>query len=107
MKVTFNVECSPEEARAFLGLPDVGPMQQALMNDLEQRLRENIQAMTPDAMLKTWLPAGVQNLEQAQGLFWSQMQQAMSGMVATASNAMTAFTDQGPASNSKKTKSGA
>ena len=31
MKVTVEVECTPEEARQFLGLPDVVPMQQAAM----------------------------------------------------------------------------
>jgi hypothetical protein len=94
MKVTFNVECSPEEARSFLGLPDVAPMQQALMADLEQRLRDNIQAMTPDTMLKTWMPAGLQNIEQAQKLFWSQMQQTMAGIATTTTGAMGAFSEQ-------------
>ncbi|WP_420846806.1 DUF6489 family protein [Microvirga tunisiensis] len=28
MKITMDVECTPEEARAFLGLPDVKPMQE-------------------------------------------------------------------------------
>ena len=32
MKVTVNVECTPEEARTFLGLPDVQPMQEAVMD---------------------------------------------------------------------------
>ncbi len=95
MKVTVNVECSPEEARAFLGLPDVAPMQQALMADLEQRLRDNIQAMSPDAMIKTWLPASLQNVEQAQKVFWSQIQQTMAGLASTTSNAMTSFVDRG------------
>jgi hypothetical protein len=100
MKVTVNVECSPEEARAFLGLPDVAPMQQALMADLEERLRTNIQAMNPESLIKTWLPAGMQNVEQAQKMFWSQMQQTMSGITATTTNAMTAFAD----SANKKTR---
>jgi len=94
MKVTVNVECSPEEARAFLGLPDVAPMQQALMKDLEDRLRSNIQAMTPDTMLKTWLPASLQNVEQAQKIFWSQIQQTMSGLASTTANAMQSFSDR-------------
>ena len=94
MKVTFNVECSPEEARAFLGLPDVAPMQQALMGELEQRLRDNIAAMTPDNMLQTWLPAGMQNMEQAQKLFWSNIQQTMTGIAATTTGAMNAFAEQ-------------
>ncbi len=94
MKVTVNVECSPEEARAFLGLPDVAPMQQALMKELEDRLRSNIQAMTPDSMIKTWLPASLQNVEQAQKIFWSQIQQTMNGLATTTSNAMMSFADR-------------
>lgn len=95
MKVTVNVECSPEEARAFLGLPDVAPMQQALMADLEERLRANIASLSPESMIKTWMPAGLQNIEQAQKMFWSQMQQTMSGIASTATGAMNAFTERG------------
>lgn len=94
MKVTVNVECTPEEARAFLGLPDVAPMQQALMADLEKNLRSNIQAMSPDVMMRTWLPAGLQNVEQAQKIFWSQIQQTMSGLASTTTNAMLSFGDK-------------
>jgi hypothetical protein len=94
MKVTVNVECSPEEARAFLGLPDVAPMQKALMAEMEERLRTNIQAMTPDAMFKTWLPASLQNVEQAQKVFWSQIQQTMNGLASTTTNAMMSFADR-------------
>ncbi|MDD3029929.1 MAG: DUF6489 family protein [Alphaproteobacteria bacterium] len=94
MKVTVNVECSPEEARAFLGLPDVEPMQKALMKDLEDRLRANINAMSPEAMLKTWMPAGLQNLEQAQNVFWNQVQQTMSGLVSSTTNAMLSLSDR-------------
>ena len=84
MKVTVNVECSPEEARAFMGLPDVRPMQEALMADLEERLRGNIQAMQPESLLSTWLPASLQGAEQMQKMFWGQIQQTLSGVVNTA-----------------------
>jgi len=94
MKVTFNVECTPEEARSFLGLPDVAPMQHALMADLEERLRANIESMNPEAMVKTWLPASIQNVEQAQKMFWSNLQQTMSGIAATTSSAMQAFAER-------------
>ncbi|MDD3371693.1 MAG: DUF6489 family protein [Alphaproteobacteria bacterium] len=94
MKVTVNVDCSPEEARTFLGLPDVAPMQQALMNELQERLRANIQAMSPDLMIKTWLPASLQNVEQAQKAFWSQIQQTMNGLASTTTNAMLSFSDR-------------
>lgn len=91
MKVTVNVECSPEEARAFLGLPDVQPMQAALLHELEERLRANIQAMNPEAMIKTWLPASIQGAEQLQKMFWSQVQQSLAGIA----NATTSMTNLG------------
>lgn len=76
MKITIEVDCSPEEARAFLGLPDVAPMQAAAMEELSQRLRAGLEAMDPEALMKTWMPLGVAGLEQAQKMFWSQMSEA-------------------------------
>lgn len=80
MKVTVNVECSPEEARSFMGLPDVAPMQQALMSDLEDRLRSNMQALAPENLFSAWLPATMQGAEQVQKLFWTQFQDWLSGV---------------------------
>jgi hypothetical protein len=73
MKITMNVECSPEEARAFLGLPDVKPMQEQLMQEVQERMAANIRAMEPEAMLRTWLPATLKGFEQMQEIFMSQM----------------------------------
>lgn len=72
MKFTVDVECTPEEARAFLGLPDVKPMQDALMKQVQDRMTAALHAMEPEAMIKTWLPAQVQGMEQLQKMFWSQ-----------------------------------
>lgn len=73
MKVTIDIDCTPEEARAFMGLPDVKPMQETMMKEVEDRMRANLQAMDPETMFKTWLPAGMQSFEQMQKMFWSQM----------------------------------
>lgn len=70
MKITVDVDCTPEEARTFLGLPDVKPMQDALLRQAQERLSASMQAMDPETMMKTWMPAGVQGLEQLQK-FWS------------------------------------
>ncbi len=43
MKFTVNVECSPEEARNFLGLPDVeADAGSADVQEIEQRMVSNI-----------------------------------------------------------------
>lgn len=70
MKITVNVDCTPEEARAFFGLPDVRPMQDVLMKKVEERMTATLEAMTPEALINTWLPAGVQGMEQLQRAFW-------------------------------------
>ncbi|MDD9877715.1 MAG: DUF6489 family protein [Magnetovibrio sp.] len=75
MKITINVDCSPEEARTFLGLPDVKPMQDAMMDEVEKRMRANMEAMDPETLMKTWMPAGMQSFEQLQKMFWAQLGQ--------------------------------
>lgn len=76
MKITFDVDCTPEEARTFLGLPDVKPMQDILLKKVETRMADNLDAMSPEALLRTWLPASVQGMEQLQKLFWASFQAA-------------------------------
>ncbi len=73
MKVNFDIECTPQEARQFFGLPNVEPMQEALMKELEERLKENMNSLDPETMLKTWLPATIQGWGEVQKMFWDQM----------------------------------
>lgn len=73
MKIKLDIDCTPEEARAFFGLPDVRPMQESLIAELQGRISESMAAMDPEALIKTWLPAGMQGFEQMQKAFWSQM----------------------------------
>ena len=79
MRITVDVDCTPEEARAFLGLPDVKPMQEQLMGELQERMAANIRAMEPEALLRTWLPATLKGFEQLQEMFISQMTGAKRG----------------------------
>lgn len=72
MKITIDVDCTPEEARAFLGLPDVGPMQATLMAEVEKRMMEGLRASDPEMLMRTWLPAGLQGWEALQK-FWTQV----------------------------------
>ena len=73
MNIKIDIDCTPEEARTFFGLPDVKPMQEALMAQLEERMAANFAAMDPETLLKTWMPMGLQGFEQMQKAFWSQM----------------------------------
>lgn len=72
MKVTVNVDCTPEEARAFLGLPDVQPLQEAVMAQMQERMMSSLKSMDPEVLLRTWGPMGLNNLEQIQKFFFAQ-----------------------------------
>ncbi len=39
MKVNVEIDCTPLEARQFMGLPDVQPMQNAVMDKEKGRLK--------------------------------------------------------------------
>jgi hypothetical protein len=74
VKIKFDIDCTPEEARSFLGLPDVAPLQGAMMEEVEKRMKAALDATSPEALLNRWLPAGMQNLEDMQKIFWAQFQ---------------------------------
>jgi hypothetical protein len=78
MKINIEIECSPEEARQFLGLPDVQPLQARMMTEIEARMVQGLAAMDPETALKTWLPAGIQGFEQLQKMFWAAASKASS-----------------------------
>ena len=73
MKFKVDIDCTPDEARAFLGLPDVKPLQEALLPEVEERLRATLKAMDPEAMLKNWLPATLKGFEQLQQMLFANI----------------------------------
>jgi hypothetical protein len=73
MKITLDIDCTAEEARQFFGLPEVRPLQDALLHEVQERLSANIRAMDPKAMLDAWLPATLKGFEQLQELLLSRL----------------------------------
>ena len=69
MKVNIEIECTPVEARQFFGLPNVEPMQAAVMQQLEKRMLADIDRFSPEALMTSWLPMGPRGAEQIQDFF--------------------------------------
>ena len=63
MKITVDVDCTPLEARQFMGLPDVEPMQKAAMAEIEKRMMAELERFSPEALFKAWLPIAGMNAE--------------------------------------------
>lgn len=64
MKVNVAVDCTPAEARAFLGLPDVTPLNEAMVAEMQKRMEANVAAMQPEELMKTWTSFGLQAQDQ-------------------------------------------
>lgn len=73
MKIKFDIDCTPAEARAFLGLPDVAPLQAEMMAAVKERMAGALATMDPETLMKTWLPGAAQSVEQMQKAFWEQL----------------------------------
>jgi hypothetical protein len=69
MKVTVEVDCTPIEAREFFGLPNVQPMQKAMMDQLQARMSENIDKFSPEALMQSWFTFDPKMTERIQDMF--------------------------------------
>jgi len=69
MKVNVEIDCTPLEARQFFGLPDVMPMQVAVMDKLQEQMLANIETVTPEALMKSWFTFDPKLAERFQDMF--------------------------------------
>ncbi len=76
MKLTINVDCTPAEARAFFGMPDVEPMNKMIVEETMRRAKENMDTLAdPERMMAQWMAMSGKGMEQ----FKSMMNAAMAG----------------------------
>ena len=69
MKITIEIDCTPDEARSYMGLPDVKPLQSAVMTRIEQETLRAADQFSPDAILRMWFSAVPQLPAQMQDMF--------------------------------------
>lgn len=79
MKVTIDIDCTPQEARTFLGLPEVEPMQKAIMAEIERRMVSEIGNFGPEHIMKSWVPMLMQGANWLPEMFQQAMQSAAGG----------------------------
>ena len=70
MKMHIEIDMTPDEARKFLGLPDVTKLQDKMLAEMEKRMK------AAEAMLKAWMPLGGQGFEQFQRFMFDSARRA-------------------------------
>jgi Family of unknown function (DUF6489) len=69
MKVNIEIDCTPLEARQFFGLPDVQPMQIAVMDKLQQQMLANIDKVSPESLIQSWFSFDPKLADRMQDMF--------------------------------------
>lgn len=64
MKVTIDIDCTPQEARTFMGLPDVSVLNDHMVAEMQKRMDANMSALAPEELMKSWFAFGGQAQEQ-------------------------------------------
>ena len=69
MKVNVEIDCTPLEARQFFGLPDVQPMQTAVMDKLQRQVDREISSCSPESLIQSWFTFDPKIAERFQDMF--------------------------------------
>lgn len=75
MKFRVEVDCTPVEARQFVGLPNVEPLQAAVMAEVERRMMAEMDRFSPDTIMRSWFSVLPQGADQIQNMFLKMFQQ--------------------------------
>jgi hypothetical protein len=80
MKMTMEVDCTPEEARRFLGLPDVTEANQAYVEAVTKAIRGEASLEQIQAYAKQLAPVGQAGVKLFQQIMESGAGAAMSAL---------------------------
>ena len=58
MKVNIEIDLTPEEARTFLGLPDLSPIHDAFIEKATSKINTASQAMDVEPLMRSWTTMG-------------------------------------------------
>jgi len=68
MKINVEVECTPEEARRFMGLPDLTPLHDRYIAKMGEAMEGGIRPELLETLVKSWAPMG-----EAGMTFWRRL----------------------------------
>lgn len=70
MKISIEVDCTPEEFRRAMGWPDVAPLQELMMEKMRESMLPEMENADLDAMMKTWMSGATGGAAEFQKMFW-------------------------------------
>ncbi len=78
MKVDISVEATAQEMREFLGLPNIRPLQEEILQVISDNMRKGVTGFDAMSLMKPMLPAQFHSMEMLQKTFWDAFSKASS-----------------------------
>lgn len=69
MKVNVEIECTPEEARRAVGLPDLTPIHERYIAMMLETMDGSVKPEMMETMLRNWSPMGEASMAMWRRLF--------------------------------------
>ena len=69
MKINLEVDCTPEEARRVMGLPDLTPLHDRYLAMLMDTMDGSVRPELIETMVKSWAPMGEAGMAMWRRLF--------------------------------------
>jgi len=74
MKFTINIDCTPQEARSFFGMPDVEPLNDMIVSEMTKRAKDNMDTLAdPERLIAAWISMGGKGIDGFQNLMGAAM----------------------------------
>lgn len=71
MKINVEIDCTPAEARAFFGLPDLTPLHDVYLDRMKGYVTEGLTPADFERVMKSWMPGFGDGLQQWGQSFWN------------------------------------
>ncbi len=63
MKITVEIDCTPSDVREFIGLPDVKPIQDKWLAEIQKSIMTEAKNLSADQILKSWTAGASTNFD--------------------------------------------
>ena len=68
MKINVEIECTPAEARAAIGFPDLTPLHDKYVSMMMETMQGGVPPEMMESLMKSWAPMGEAGMS-----FWQRM----------------------------------
>ena len=75
MKISIDIDLTPEEFRRTMGLPDVSEIQKEMVEQFRKQMVAGAEGYDPMTLMQPYLNSGISSMEAMQKSFFNMMMQ--------------------------------